>query len=295
MSAIERSHLAILQEIQRGGSLTAAAERLCLTQPALTHSMKKLEQQLGVVLWIREGRGLKLTQAGSYLLELAERLLPQFEKAEEAMAQFAAGRRGILRIGMECHPCTRWFQKVVGPFLAAWPDVELDVKQEFRFGGIEALAGHDIDLLITPDPVETKELSFTPVFDYELMLAVPKGHPLAGEEFVTPAQLRGEVLITYPVPVERLDIFTRFLIPAGVRPKVHKTVETTDIMLQMVAAGRGVTALPHWLVGEYATEQDLRAVQIGPEGIGKQIFIGTREVDFGIDYIQGFITDAKAV
>ena len=105
MQALERIHLAIVREVQAQGSLTAAAEALCLTQSALSHSMKKLEQQLGTPIWLREGRSLRLTQAGQHLLALAQRVLPQLEQAEERLRQYARGEQGTLRIGMKCHPC----------------------------------------------------------------------------------------------------------------------------------------------------------------------------------------------
>lgn len=289
---IERTHLAILQAVDRRGTLTAAADSLCLTQPALSHAMKKLELQLGTPLWSKEGRGLALTQAGRYLLELADRMLPQLEQAEETLRQFAEGKRGLLRIGMECHPCYRWLSGIVSSFLEKWPDVEVDVKEGFRFDGIQALTDFEIDLLITPDPVVMPPLQFTPVFDYELVLAMRAGHPLADVPHVTPEQLSDEVLITYPVPVERLDVFTQFLIPARCRPRRHKSIETTDIMLQMVAAGRGVTALPHWLVAQYGDKLPLRSVRIGPDGIWKEICVGIRKSDAAVNYIGAFIEQA---
>ena len=202
---IERIHLAIVREVDRQGSLTAAADTLCLTQSALSHSMKKLEQQLGTAIWLREGRSLRLTQAGRYLLSVANRVLPQLALAEERLAQFAQGERGTLRIGMECHPCYQWLLQVVAPYLAKWPDVDVDVKQKFQFGGIGALFAYEIDLLVTPDPLSKSGLLFEPVFDYEQVLVVSRQHPLAGQEYVEPAQLSEEVLITYPVSVERLD------------------------------------------------------------------------------------------
>ncbi len=143
---IERNHLEIVREVERCGSLTAAADALCLTQSALSHAMKKLEQQLGTDVWVREGRKLRPTQSGLYLLSLANRLLPQFEHAEELVGQIARGQRGSLRIGMECHPCYQWLLKVVGPYLEQWPGVDVDVKQRFQFGGIGALFGYDIDV-----------------------------------------------------------------------------------------------------------------------------------------------------
>lgn len=290
---IERSHLAIIREVDRKGSLTAAADTLCLTQSALSHAIKKMEQALGIAVWRREGRQLRLTQAGRHLLALGERVLPQLEHAENLMREYAQGQRGILRIGMECHPCYQWLLKVVSPYLAAWPDVDVDVKQKFQFGGLGALLGYEIDLLVTPDPLPRRGLRFEPVFDYEQVLVVGSGHRLAAQTRVSPEQLCEETLITYPVPVERLDIYTHFLLPAGCQPRRHKVIETTDIMLQMVASGRGVAALPAWLVAEYARKVDVRALRLGRSGIAKQIFLGMRESDGDIDYLSAFVERAR--
>lgn len=294
MAQLERSHLAIVRAVDQYGSLTAAAAHLHLTQSALSHAVRKLEEQLGVAIWTREGRRLRPTQAGAYLLEVANRLLPQLAHAETRLRQFAQGERGTLRIGIECHPCYRWLLKVVSPYLAAWPDVDVDVKQEFQFGGIGALFGHEIDLLVTPDPLFRTGLVFEPVLDYEQVLVVGPQHRLGQAPFVQPQQLAEETLITYPVAIDRLDIYTQFLLPAGIRPKRHKPIETTDIMLQMVASGRGVAALPRWLIEEYAGKLELRVVRLGTEGITKQIFVGSRRADAHIDYLHAFLELARA-
>ncbi|MDE1180806.1 LysR family transcriptional regulator [Paraburkholderia sp.] len=290
---LERMHLIVIREVERQGSLTGAANVLNLTQSALSHTVKKLEQQLGTPVWDREGRSMRLTQAGQYLLRLANRMLPQFEHAEERMKQYAQGQRGTLRIGMECHPCYQWLLKVVAPYLKAWPDVDVDVKQKFQFGGIGALFGYDIDVLVTPDPLKKPGLCFEPVFDYEQVLVVADDHPLAGLAYVVPEQLSSEVLITYPVETDRLDIYNQFLTPANVVPRRHKVIETTDIMLQMVASGRGVAALPRWLAEEYAGVMPLTPLKLGRKGVAKQIFLGTRETDATIDYLTAFVELAR--
>src|SRR5690606_17440747 len=179
----------------------------------------------------------------------------------------ARGERGTLRIGMECHPCYRWLLKVVEPYFREFRDVELDVKQQFRFGGIGALFAHEIDMLVTPDPLRRKGLHFEPVFDYEQVLVVSKRHPLAHKKFVLPHELETETLITYPVEVDRLDVYSQFLLPANARPKRHKVIETTDIMLQMVESGRGVAALPGWLVAQYEKRLQVRSLRLGKKGV----------------------------
>ena len=293
MTILERSHLEIIRAVEQYGSLTAAAEELNLTQSALSHTIRKLESQLGIAIWYREGRSLRPTQAGEYLQAVASRLLPQLAFAEDRLKQFAKGERGTLRIGMECHPCYQWLLKIVSPYLAQWPSVEVDVKQKFQFGGIGALFGYEIDMLVTPDPLHKQGLVFEPVFDYEQVLVVGAQHRLRNKPFARPEDITNEILITYPVATDRLDIYTQFLIPAGISPRSQKIIETTDIMLQMVASGRGVAALPRWLVEEQSEKFGVYPVQLGPKGVPKQIFLGFREADTDVDYLRAFVELAR--
>jgi len=287
---IDIQPLAILREIDRTGSLTQAAEQLNLTQSAVSHAIRRFEDRYGVKLWEREGHKLRLTLAGDYLLGLAQRVLPQLEHGATVIEDYARGRRGAIRVGMECHPCQDWLMRVVDPFLAEWPDVELDVTTAFQFGGLAALLSHEIDILVTPDPIERVGLEYRPVFDYELVLAVAESHPLARSQRVEPEDLASETLITYPVSRERLDIFTRFLVPAHALPRRHRTVETTDLMLRLVASGRAVSATPDWLLRE---ARGVKGVRIG-EGIAKSIHLGYRKGDRAA-YLDGFMHLAEAV
>lgn len=290
---LERSHLHILAAINELGTLTQAAESLNLTQSALSHSIKKLESQLGTPVWSKEGRNLRLTSAGERILTLADRVLPQFAHAELQLSQIAKGELGTLRVGMECHPCYQWLLKVIEPFLEKWPDVDIDVKQEFQFGGLGALHDYEIDILVTPDPLYRPKIEFLPVFDYEHRIVVSNLNSLAQKTSVTPKDLKDETLFTYPVEPQRLDIFSQFLNPAKCTVKKHKVIETTEIMMQMVAANRGICALPGWLVDEYCRDLPITSLRFGKNGIHKQIHLGVRKGDDSLAYLRDFIALAK--
>ncbi|MBT9386609.1 LysR family transcriptional regulator [Pseudooceanicola sp. CBS1P-1] len=287
---IDIQPLAILREIDRTGSLTDAADRMNLTQSAVSHAIRRFEERHGVKLWEREGRKLRLTPTGEYLLGLAARVLPQLEYGASVLEDYARGRRGAIRVGMECHPCQHWLMRVVDPFLAAWPDVDLDVTSAFQFGGLAALIGHEIDLLVTPDPIDRPGLKYRPVFNYELVLAVADDHPLARKRQVTAPEIAFETLITYPVARERLDIYTQFLVPAQALPRRHRTVETTDLMLRLVASGRAVSATPDWLLRGV---KGVTGVRIG-SGIPKSIHLGYRAGPMP-GYLEGFMQLAESV
>lgn len=236
---------------------------------------------------------MHFTQAGEHLLTLAQRVLPQIEHAEEVLTSFASGRRGALRVGVECHPCHKWLMGVSAPYLAQWPDVAFEVRTAFRYDRIAALGDYEIDLLITPDPIDATDTIFVPVKWYVLVLVVHGTHRLASRDLVQPHDLQGETLITYPVGLERLDIYTRFLGPARCRPREHTTVETTDLMLQLVAAGRGISVLPDWLVHEEGAHLPIRTCRLGQDGIDKALHLGVRRGEEDTDYIAGFLRLAQ--
>ncbi|MBC58870.1 MAG: LysR family transcriptional regulator [Confluentimicrobium sp.] len=287
---IDLQPLAILREIDRTGSLTQAADKLFLTQSAVSHAVRRFEERYQVKLWKREGHKLRLTPSGEYLLGLANRVLPQLEYGAVVLGDYARGRRGAIRVGMECHPCQDWLMRVLDPFLSQWPDVDLDVTTAFQFGGLAALLSHEIDILVTPDPVEQPGIEYQSVFDYELVLAVAETHPLADKGRAEPADLAGDTLITYPVSRERLDIYTQFLIPAHALPRRHRTVETTDLMLRLVASGRAVSATPDWLLRD---AKGVRGVRLG-QGIAKSIHLGHRKGECP-NYLSGFMELAATV
>jgi len=286
---IERHHLALLHNLAHTGSLAAAAEKLHLTQSALTHSIRKLEQITGVTLWEKQGRKLQLTAAGRYLLAASEDVLPRLEAADQHLKALASGREGQLRIGMECHPCYEWLLNQLKVFLPRWPGVELDVIQRFRFNGREALEQHAIDLLITSDPIQATHLTNIPVFTYALLLITGEHHALAKRPWISPQDLTEQTLLTFPVDIQRLDVFTQFLLPAGIKPQAHKTLEALEVMLLLVAQGRGVCTLPDWLAAKLQQQYAIKTIGLGEHGVQKTLYLVLRQSDRDIAYMEEFI------
>ena len=285
---IDVIHLRILQALDQQGTLTEAASRLCLTQSALSHQMRHLERRLGTPLWEKAGRRLRLTKAGQELLQTARRVLPLLEQTERRLRAYAEGRWAALRIGVECYPCSEWLNSIVGSYLSAMPEVELDIVNQFSFSGEQGLVDREIDLLITPDRGALPQLVYDGLFDYELVLLVAESHPLEGVGSVAPSQLADQTLISLPVVSERLDILSQFLWPAGVRPLQHKRIESIEIMLQLVACQRGVCALPRWLAQRYGERLPLVALPLG-DGIQRTLYAAMREEDADLPHLRHLI------
>jgi len=286
---IEHSHLKIIQALHANGTLTEAANALCLSQPALSHQIGYLEKKLGVALWEREGRSLRLTQAGLLLLETAQQVLPVLAQAEKTLAAYGEGRQGILRIGVECYPCFEWLTGMIGQYMRQIPGIDVDIVQKFQFSGLEGLLNHHIDVLITPDFVRKDNLEYEILAEYQLVLLISPDHPLSDLHQITPELLSKETLLTFPVPLERLDILTHFLTPAHLEPQKLKQIESLEIMLQMTALNRGVCVLPEWLADIKNKDLNLKKIQIGDQGLFQKLYLAMRAADKAIPYIREFI------
>ena len=295
-SVLELRHLATLQAIDEAGSLVEAAERLHVTQSALSHQLKDLEHRLGVALIVRRTRPIRFTTAGDRVLALARQVLPQVRRTETELRRLAAGQSGRLHIAIECHSCFQWLMPALDRFREAWPEVELDLSAAFSFTPQAALVRGDLDMVITSDPVDNDAVRYLPLFRYELVLAVARQSALAGARAGAPRALAEETLITYPVEHERLDVFTAFLDPAGVAPAALRTAELTPMMVQLVAAGRGVAALPNWALTEYLDLDLVRAVRLGEgEGVWRTLYAAVRDGDEQVPFIQEFMDTARAL
>jgi len=286
---IEHSHLKIIQALHANGTLTEAANALCLSQPALSHQISYLEKKLGVALWEREGRSLRLTQAGVLLLEVANQVLPVLSQAERTLEAYSEGRQGILRIGVECYPCFEWLTGVIGQYMQQMPGIDIDIVQKFQFSGLEGLLNHHIDVLITPDLVKKEKIDYEILAEYQLVLLAAGSHSLTECKHLTPELLSKETLLTFPVPLERLDILTHFMTPAHLEPAKLKQIESLEIMLQMTALKRGVSVLPEWLADIKNKDLRFNKIRIGKKGLYQKLYLAMREPDKAIPYIQQFI------
>ncbi len=290
---IELRHLKTLAALRDTGSLVEAADRVFLTQSALSHQIKDLEDKLGCSLFIRKTKPICFTSAGQRLLQLAEDVLPMMRNAERDIVRLAGGEAGRLNMSIECHSCFQWLMPTIDRFRENWPEVEMDLASGFNFSPLPVLARGDLDLVITSDPQPINGIHYEPLFSYEMLLAVSNKHKLARKNHIEPQDLQSETLICYPVDRNRLDIFTRFLDPADIEPQEVRTAELTVMMLQLVASGRGVSALPNWALTEYIERDYVTARQLTGKGIWSTLYAAIRSDQVESEFMCDFLATAK--
>jgi LysR family transcriptional regulator for metE and metH len=276
---LEFRHLRTIKAIHEEGGLARAAERLHITQSALSHQIKGLEDQAGLDLFVRRSKPMKLSPAGMKLLRLAEDVLPRIAALEDEFDNLRKGKSGRLHIAIECHACFDWLLPVLEAFRQAWPDIDVDIRPGLQFEALPALLREEVDLVVSSDPENLSGVDFTPLFDYEPVFVCAADHPLAAKPWIEAADFADQTLITYPVDRARLDVFSQLLFAAGVEPKAIRQVELSAVILLLVASGRGVAVLPDWVVRDTGRHPSLVTRRLTEGGITRRLFGATRADD----------------
>jgi LysR family transcriptional regulator for metE and metH len=271
------------------GSLSKAAERLCLTQSALSHQLKALESHYGAALVEKNIRPLRFTAIGQRLLTLARQVLPLVAEAGRDVARLAQGHAGPLRVTVQCHNCFDWLMPAMDSYRSLWPEVELDIISGFVIDPLPLLERGEAELAVVHDrPPPHPHVTFSPLFRYQSVALMSPKHPLAAKSWLEARDFADQTLITYPVPDEMLDVMKHCLTPAGVNPR-RRTAELTVAILQLVASGRGIAALPSWTVGNYIDRGYVVSRPIGPSGLSCELYAATTHAGAEAAYIREFI------
>ncbi len=289
IAPLELRHLRTLQAVREAGSLSRAAQLLNLTQSALSHQLKGLEEHWEASLFERKSNPVVFTASGQRLLRLADAVLPLVAEAERDVRRLAGGAAGNLRIAVECHTCFDWLMPSMDALRERWPEVDLDIVSGFHADPIGLLHQGRAELAVVSerDEAETGVATF-PLFEFEIVALLPKGHALLDKPWLDAADFADHCLITYPVPDEMLDLVRRVLKPAGVEPP-RRTTELTIAMLQLVASGRGVAALPRWAVATYLERGYVASQRIGARGLVGRLYAVVPEHLATLPYVVDFV------
>jgi LysR family transcriptional regulator, regulator for metE and metH len=291
---LEIRHLRSLVAIAESGKLVAAAARVHLSQSALSHQIKDIEAQYEVRLFERTRQGLRFTAAGQRLLALARETLAAVSAAERDIARLKGDTRGELRIVLECHTCFDWLMPAMDEFRPRWPEVEIDLVAGFHADPLRLLADGKADVVIGSQPGSKRNLHIAPLFRFEILVVIANEHRLRGKRRLEAEDLRGETLITYPVPEPRIDLIREVLQPAGIK-LARRTAELTVAIMQLVASRRGIAALPNWGVKNYVDHDYVLAKRIGAGGLWSELYATSQKSFANTPYLDDFIAIVRDI
>lgn len=267
---LEVRHLRLVSEVASLGSVTRAAERLHLTQSAISHQLRDIESRLGTALFYRMGKRMVVTPAGERVLRSATSILDDLRRAEEDIRQIAREGSGILRLCTQCNTGYHWLPPLLKTFNARHPRIEVQINVDATTRPVEALLEGKLDLALVTSEVDDRNVVVRPLFHDEMVLVVNPDHRLAGRKQVAATELASEHLLLYSSSRHDSFAFRRVLDPAGVEPARVSHLMLTEAILEMVKANLGVTIIAKWSVLPAITSGAVRAISISPKGMFRQ-------------------------
>lgn len=252
-------HLQIIDKVISEGSVTKAAARLHLTQSALSHQIKDLEEALGLRLFHRSGKKMILTAAGRKVVESAAVILPHLQHLHEELGHLKAGKSRQLRISTECYTCYNWLPATLHQFHQKHAQVNVEIVVEATQKPLQYLEQGKLDLAIVSRRHPDSPLQYKHLFDDNLVVVVPPTHPLAAlKKPLQPSQLEGETLLLYQFSKDT----PAYTFLEGVHFKQLIKMPLTETILEMVKAGMGITIMANWAAKNYAANHSLVLVPL---------------------------------
>ncbi|NIP58471.1 MAG: LysR family transcriptional regulator [Gemmatimonadetes bacterium] len=271
-------HLEMVRAIHEEGTLTRAARRLFISQPALSRRLAKLEARMGTALFERHHKGMTLTREGRRVLDSAERVIDELERAEHDVELIARGYAGTLRMATQCYMCYHWVPWVARRFAETYPKVELELVPEVTRDPYGALDREAIDLaLVYGRPPRASNVHLTEIFSDELIAIVAPDHPLSAESYLTAELVRDETLLCHYTEPGRGIFETVVLEPEGVRPRRVMELLVTAAVVEMARAGYGVAVLPRWILETQKAAEELVPLRVTEEGLSRSWFAAVAE------------------
>lgn len=252
-------HLQMIREVVATGNLTKAAERLFLTQSALSHQLKEVEAYFNTQLFIRDKKLMRLTQAGAVVLRTAEVVLSEIDEAKRKIKCMTDQETGEVRLSTECYTSYHWLSAFLKSFRTKNPKVDIKVEVDATYNSENFLLEDKLDVAILEENTNPK-LSYTPLFQDEFVVIVADDHPWVGRQWIEVNDFADQPYIMYNIPNEQSTTFAT-LFHSQKPTKVYK-VTLTEAMIEMVKAGLGVAVLPNWVIKPYVDSGQLVAIPL---------------------------------
>ena len=286
-------HLRMIVAITEDKSVTRAGQSLNLTQSALSHQLRDIEEKLGTPLFLRVNKRMVLTPAGERLLHSAKAVLKELTEAEEDLAQMAGHRKGTLRLSTECYTCYHWLPAILRDFRQRCPRVDVRIDPDATKRPLSALLEGKLDLAIVSSPVKDRRLVLRPLFEDELLVVVNPAHPLGRRPFARAEDFTGETVLIYG-PKAESDALNRAVLSKGIQPAAVEEVMLTEAIVEMVKAGLGMAILARWAVQPHLSARTLRAVRLTRSGFRRQWTAAICRPLADLDYVQEFVRLVEA-
>jgi LysR family transcriptional regulator for metE and metH len=290
---MEIRHLRLIKTIADENSITRSVDKLFLTQSALSHQLKDIEERIGVKIFYRTKNQWTLTEEGRILYETATKVLAEIDAANEKINDLRGGHSGMIRISTECYTTYHWLPAFMVKMRMLYPKLEVKIVIEATHKPLQKLLSNELDLGITSDPLSDKSIRYIELFKDEVMAVMPAEHPLASRKHLAAEDFAEHELIIHSYPLETVTVYQHFLKEKKVQPKQILAIPLTEVALEMVKAGMGIMTMPQWALKPFAASSSVKLVPIGPKGLVRTHYAAIRHEDAGKKHLKDFIENLR--
>jgi len=264
MNHLEIKHLRMIRAIAESGNMTRAAEKLYVSQSALSQQLKGIEKKLEVDLFYRIRKKMVLAPNGRKLLKTAGQVIDLLDDAEFEIAKLAGSNSGELKLGTHCIFCFKWLPGIMADFRKQFPNVDLEIGTSND--PAKELEQKKYDIIVSARSLHDDFYDQQALFQDQLVCIMEKDHPLAAQNYIRLEDFQGESLISH-VEKGESKLYELLLQPKGVEPKRFMTVGQPLAIVELVIAGLGVSVFPFWAVASTLEAGSLVARPISRGGV----------------------------
>jgi len=266
VTELELRQIQYFMEVAKREHVTEAADALHVAQSAVSRQIFNLEAELGVDLFFREGRNVRLTPIGKVFLEYMEEAMTVIENAKREVDEYLDPDKGTIRIGFPSSLAAYTLPTAISGFRQQHPDVKYQLKQGSYHYLIEGVKRGDIDMaLLGPVPKDEKNLKGTILFTEKMVVLLPVNHPLANKKSLKLSELRDDSFILFPTGFILREITVNACMQQGFQPNVTFEGEDIDAIKGLVSAGLGVTLIPEITLIDSLPRHTVKVSSIEPQ------------------------------
>ncbi len=286
---MEIKYFRLIKTIVEEGNMANSAEKLFLTQSALSHQLRELEERLGFKVFLRARNKWELTEEGAELYSLGNVILESIQKGFENINQIRTGSKGIIKVSTECYSFYQGLSAFVQKMGLLYPEIHIDLILEATHQPISKILSHEIDMAITTIRPENEALSSLEVYEDEIFAIMHCENPLNQKDFLGVDDFTNIHLIIHSFPLETVSVYEQFLKPNRITPSKISAIPLTEVALEMVSANMGIICMPKWALKSFKISDDLVFKRISRNGLKRTHYLVFRKADSSKKYINDFI------
>lgn len=288
---MEIKYFRLIKTIAEEGSIVNSAEKMFLTQSALSHQLRELEERLGFKVFLRTRNKWKLTDEGIELYKLGNTILESIEKGFQNIEQLRTGSGGTIKVSTECYSFYQGLSAFIQKMGLLYPDINVDLILEATHQPIPKILSNEIDIAIITSKPKNETLSSIAIYEDEIFAIMHKENTLNKAEFLDASDFSDTHLIIHSFPLETVSVYDQFLKPNKITPSKISAIPLTEVALEMINANMGIMCMPKWALKSFKLSDDLIFKRIGSNGLKRTHHLVFRKSDKSKKYINDFISN----